>query len=169
MYCPRCGNQPASDRVRFCPSCGFRLDGVVDLLLRDGVPTNPLQAPQTNIPQSSEPSERRKGIRRGAKMVFFSLAMFLPVFGFCFVVDGPAPLILPASIFLAGIFWMLYYRLFGDEAAPAPKQFQPAQFAPPPQQTYLPPQQSVPTYRSPIETPQEHSVAEHTTRSLGRE
>lgn len=166
MFCPRCGNQPVSDRVRFCPSCGFRLDGVVDLLARDGVPTNPLNAPQTNIPQSGELSERKKGIRRGGKMVFFSLAMFLPVFGFCFLVEGPEPLLLPASIFLAGIFWMLYYRLFGDETAPAPKQFQAAQFAPPPQQPYLPPPQSVPAYRSPVETPQEHSVVEHTTRTL---
>src|SRR5262245_48399587 len=111
MYCPRCGNQPASDRVRFCPSCGFRMDGVVDLLVRDGVPAGPfLNIPQTNFIQSGEPSERKKGIRRGAKMVFFSLAMFLPVFGFCFLVDDVGPLILPGSLFLAGIFWMIYYR-----------------------------------------------------------
>ena len=169
MYCPRCGNQPASDRVRFCPSCGFRLDGVGDLLARDGVPTNILTAPPTNIPQSSEPSERRKGIRRGAKMVFFSLAIFLPVLAFCFVVDGPEPLFLPASIFLAGIFWMIYYRLFGDEHAPAPMQSQPVYFGPPPQQAYFPQQQSVPAYRPPVETPKEHSVVEHTTRSLGQQ
>src|SRR5262245_62308479 len=89
MYCPRCGNQPASDRMRFCPSCGFRLDGVADLLARDGVPTGAL-----NALRSGEPSERKKGIRRGAKMVFFSLAMFLPVLGFSIgVVNSPGPLL----------------------------------------------------------------------------
>src|SRR5262245_52541436 len=108
MFCPRCGNQPASDRVRFCPSCGFRLDGVADLLTRDGVPTNILNVPPTNIPQSSEPSERRKGIRRGAKMVFISLGMLAPIGAFTLAIDEPGPLFLPLTLFLAGIFWMIY-------------------------------------------------------------
>jgi hypothetical protein len=155
--------------VRFCPSCGFRLDGVADLLARDGVPANPLNVPQTSSLRSGEPSERKRGIRRGAKMVFFSLAMFLPVFGFCAVVEHALPLILPGSLFLAGIFWMIYYRLFGDENAPAPKPVQPPYFGPPPQNASLPPPQSVPAYRSPVETPKEHSVVEHTTRSLERQ
>ena len=139
MYCPRCGNQPASDRVRFCPSCGFRLDGVADLIARDGAPAGALNAPQTNELRSGGPSERKQGIRRGAKMVFFSLAM-------------------------------IYYRLFGDENAPAPKR-PPEQiyFGPPPQNASLPPPQSVPVYKSPVEVPKEHSVVEHTTRSLERQ
>src|SRR5215475_7047797 len=95
MYCPRCGNQPASDRVRFCPSCGFRLDGVADLLVRDGVPAGALNASQTNSLRSGEPSERKRGVRRGAKMVFTSLTMFLPIFGLCFLFDSGFPLILP--------------------------------------------------------------------------
>jgi zinc-ribbon domain len=169
MYCPRCGNQPASDRVRFCPSCGFRLDGVADLIARDGVPAGPLNIPQTNFIQSVEPSERKKGIRRGAKMVFFSLAMFLPVVAFCAVVGGPEPLFLPASVFLAGIFWMIYYRLFGDANAPPPKPVQPPYFGPPPQNASFPPPQSAPVYRPPVETPRERSVIEHTTRSLERQ
>jgi hypothetical protein len=170
MYCPRCGNQPASDRMRFCPSCGFRLDGVADLLAHDGVPAGALNAPQTNALRSGEPSERKRGIRRGAKMAFFSLAMFLPVFGFCFLVESPGPLILPASIFLAGIFWMIYYRLFGDEYAPAPmRRPEPPYFGPPPQNASMPPLQSAPVYRSSVETPKEHSVVEHTTRSLERQ
>jgi len=170
MYCPRCGNQPASDRMRFCPSCGFRLDGVSDLLARDGVPAGASNAPQTNALRSGEPSERKRGIRRGAKMVFFSMAMLLPVIGFCAVVEHGLPLILPGSLFLAGIFCMIYYRLFGDENAPAPKSRpEPPYFGPPPQNASLPPPQSVPVYRSPVETPKEHSVVEHTTRSLERQ
>jgi hypothetical protein len=170
MFCPRCGNQPASDRVRFCPSCGFRLDGVADLLARDGVPAGPSNLPQTNYPHSGEPSERKKGIRRGAKLVFFSMAMFLPFLAFSIDIDSAGPLVLPASIFFAGIFWMIYYRLFGDENAPAPKSRpEPPYFGPPPQNASLPPPQSVPGYRSPVETPKEHSVVEHTTRSLERQ
>ena len=170
MYCPRCGNQPASDRMRFCPSCGFRLDGVADLLVRDGVPAGALNTPQTNALRSGETSERKRGIRRGAKMVFFSLAMFLPAVAFCSFIRNGGPLLLPASLFLAGIFWMIYYRLFGDEYAPAQKsQPAPPYFGPPPQNASLPPPQSVPVYRSPVEPPKEHSVVEHTTRSLERQ
>jgi zinc ribbon protein len=174
MFCPRCGNQPASDRMRFCPSCGFRMDGVVDLIARDGAPAGHPQIPQTNSLQSGEPSERRKGIRRGAKMVFFSMAMFIPVLAFSIgIVNEPWPLFLPMSVFFAGILWMIYYRLFGDEHAPALKPLQQPYFGPPPQHSSLaslPPQQSVPVYRSPVETPKEpHSVIEHTTRSLDRQ
>ncbi|MBO0727098.1 MAG: zinc ribbon domain-containing protein [Blastocatellia bacterium] len=169
MFCPRCGNQPSSDRVRFCPSCGFRLDGVGDLIARDGAPSGLTNITQMNALQCGETSERKNGVRRGAKLVFFSLAMFLPFFGICFLVDGPGPLFLPASIFLAGIFWMIYYRLFGDENAPAPKPVQPPYYGPPPQSASPLPPQSVPVYRSPVETPNEHSVVEHTTRSLERQ
>jgi hypothetical protein len=170
MYCPRCSNQPASDRMRFCPSCGFRLDGVAELLARDGFPAGALNSPQTNALRSGEHSERKRGIRRGAKMVFFSLTMFLPVVAFCSLIRNGVPLILPATLFLAGIFWMIYYRLFGDEYAPAQKSRPaPPYFGPPPQNASLPPPQSVPVYRSPVETPKEHSVVEHTTRSLERQ
>jgi hypothetical protein len=147
------------------------MDGVIDLIARDGAPAGYPQIPQTNSLQSGEPSERRKGIRRGAKMVFFSMAMFLPVLAFSIgIADHPAPLFLPASLFFAGILWMIYYRLFGNENAPAPKPVQQPYFGPPPQHSSLPPQQSVPVYRSPVDTPKEqHSVIEHTTRSLERQ
>ncbi|SRR6266498_896019 len=170
MYCPRCGNQPASDRVRFCPSCGFRLDGVADLLARDGVPANSPNVPQTNALRSGEPSERKQGVRRGAKMLFLSLGMLAPVGGLSIATHEPGLLFLPLTLFLAGIFWMIYYRLFGDVNAPAPKSRpEPPYFGPPPQNASLPPPQSVPVYRSPVETPKEHSVVEQTTRSLERQ
>jgi len=28
MYCPKCSHQAVSNNVRFCPGCGFRLDGI---------------------------------------------------------------------------------------------------------------------------------------------
>jgi hypothetical protein len=168
MFCPNCGNQLASNHVKFCPSCGFRLDGVAELLGRGGSPTNPLIVSPAVSPRSVEASERRKGIRRGAKLLFIGLAMFLPTFAFCFLVDSPGPLFLPATIFLVGIFWMLYYRLFGDETAVAAPPIQPAQFGPPPQHAYFPTQQSIPAYRAPADPPQEQSVVEHTTRTLGQ-
>ncbi|HKQ74472.1 MAG TPA: hypothetical protein VJ810_12345 [Blastocatellia bacterium] len=64
---------------------------------------------------------------------------------------------------------MLYYRLFGDERAPAPRPAQPPQFGPPPQHAYLPSPQSAPAYRPPVEANRPQSVVENTTRSLRRE
>jgi len=40
MYCPKCSHQPATDGLRFCPNCGFRLDAVADLLTNDGIANN---------------------------------------------------------------------------------------------------------------------------------
>jgi zinc-ribbon domain len=164
MYCPRCGNHPASDRVRFCPSCGLRLDWVFDLLARDGYPANP-----SVIPQAKEPSPRKRGIRQGAKLCFFSIVAFLPIFGLCAALDIGFPLLLPGTSFLAGIFWMIYYRLFVDEYELPVKNTQvvAAPVTSPP--AYLRPQQAVPVYQTPIEQPQQQSVVENTTRSLGSE
>jgi hypothetical protein len=145
--------------MRFCPACGFKLDGVADLLLRDGVPANPLPVPQAN-----QRSPKQKGIRVGAKILFASLALFIPLLALSGAVDSPEPLILPFILFLIGIFWVLYYKLFGEEQAPIPVQ--PPVIQPPPAHPPQPP--SLPAYRPPVETPQEHSVVEHTTRSLGQ-
>jgi hypothetical protein len=160
MYCPKCGNHPSSDRVRYCPSCGFRLDAVADLLARDPATIHPSFTPQ--IPK---PSPRQRGIRVGAKMCFFSVAMLLPVLMFAIgVVDHPFPLILPGTLFLTGIFWMIYFRLFGDDYLPAEKHTYVKPVAP--QNIYMPSPQSPPAYRSPISAPQQESVVEHTTRTL---
>jgi zinc-ribbon domain len=164
MYCPRCGNHPASDRVRFCPSCGLRLDWVFDLLARDGYPAN-----STVIPQVKEPSPRKRGIKQGAKMCFFSIVAFLPVLAFSAATEEPAPLLLPGTSLLTGIFWMIYYRLFVDEYEAPVKNNRvvAAPVASPP--SYLPPPQAVPVYRPSLEHPQQQSVVENTTRSLGSE
>jgi hypothetical protein len=159
MYCPRCGNHPAPGRVRFCPSCGLRLDGFFDLLAREGNPPHPAA-----ITQANEPSPRKHGIRQGAKLCFFSIVSFLPIFGICLLMRSPGPLFLPATTFLAGIFWMLYFRIFADEYEPPVKYTTQ-------QQIYVPPlpQQAVPAYRSPIEQPPQQSVIENTTRLLESE
>ncbi|HKX28447.1 MAG TPA: zinc ribbon domain-containing protein, partial [Blastocatellia bacterium] len=78
MFCPRCGNQRTSGRARFCPNCGFRLDGVAELLARDGAPTYPATA----LP-SNEPSPSKRGLQRGAKIFFTGLVLFLPFLAIC--------------------------------------------------------------------------------------
>ncbi|MFN0083862.1 MAG: zinc ribbon domain-containing protein [Blastocatellia bacterium] len=162
MYCPRCGNQPVIDRMRFCPSCGFRLDGVVDLLARDGMPGYSLPAPPPGAP-----SPRKRGIRRGAKILFTSIGLFFPFLAFAIgVVDHPGPLVVPLTLFLIGGLMMIYYRFFEDDHSAAPEIHRMA--PPPPPQAYMPQPQGTPVYRPPVEPSQPQSVGEHTTRSLGQ-
>jgi len=57
MYCPKCSHQAASNNVRFCPGCGFRLEGVAELLANNGVFTADEEKP---------PKPRRSMVKRGA-------------------------------------------------------------------------------------------------------
>jgi hypothetical protein len=122
MYCPKCGQPPVSESVRYCPSCGFRLDGVVDLLVRNGLPVAFTQLPPA--PADAGTRKRRTGMRWGAKLLLLSLVLTPIFFGFCFLVDSPAPLIVPLTTFLAGLSWLIYYRFLGEDPPPAAVTYQ---------------------------------------------
>ena len=113
MYCPRCGQQQISDETRFCSRCGLPISGLSEWVASGGVPA--VRVEEMKVPS---PSPRRRGVRRGAKLMFVG-GVLLPValvLGLIF--DEPAPLILPALIFFVAITWMLYARLFGEADAP---------------------------------------------------
>src|SRR5262249_46770920 len=57
MYCPKCGHQAVSNNVRFCPGCGFRLDGVAELIANNGVFVSD---------EEMAPKPRRSMVKRGA-------------------------------------------------------------------------------------------------------
>lgn len=109
MYCPKCG-QHASDNMRFCSRCGLLLSEVSEwlagsgggLAVRGEAPPNVL-------------SPKRKGMRRGAKTMFWGGAMFPFFLMFSIAVDDPVPLFIPFIVFLAGLSMTLYSRLFGEE------------------------------------------------------
>lgn len=67
MFCPRCSYQPASDNVRFCPGCGFRLDGVASLIVSDGVPA---------IEEPARPLKRPSMVKRGAMLGITLMLIF---------------------------------------------------------------------------------------------
>lgn len=136
MYCPKCSCHAGADGSRFCRSCGFRLDGVVQLLARNGVPEGYVQPAPVAAPIAKSP--RKEGVRKGGKLLFAAVATFPIFFGLCFLVNGPGPLAVPASIFFAGLMRMLYARLFED-AAPEPlRVYQPIV------QTVVPPHATAP-------------------------
>lgn len=109
MYCPRCGQQQVSDDMKFCSRCGLPIGGLSSWLASvEGVSVN--EAARLVLA-----SPRRKGITRGAKLMFLS-AVLVP---FClflsFLFDEPVPLLFPVTIFLVGLSLMLYSRIFGEE------------------------------------------------------
>jgi hypothetical protein len=131
--------------------------------------TNPLSPPgdSPHAIRSLEPSPRRKGMRQGAKIMFIS-GVLLPIFfGLCFPADSPGPLLVPLTVFFAGLVRLLYSQLFSEDSALVTIQeanlHQPASLP----STYRPPAQSL---GAPPGDPANQlyppSVLEHTTRNL---
>ena len=169
MYCPNCGQQQVSGEMRFCSRCGLALTGLAEWLAGGNPPVR-----RADSTQLSEPSPRRKNIRRAAKLMFFTGVLF-PVFVlFCAAIDEGAPMVIPVGTFFVALVWMLYARLFLDKTAPAISQVapQPA-FGSNPTRSSLPPAANMPNIgRHQVRTnelAQPPSVTEQTTRLLDNE
>lgn len=165
MYCPRCGQQQVSDEMRFCSRCGLPMTGLSQWM-------NSGRVPVTAEKQVSPQSPRRKGMRRGAKVMFLSAVAFPVFLFFSILVDAGEPLFLPFVSFFVGLAILLYARLFSDSTAPPSQQ----QFQLPGQNiaaaTALPPASYVPVgdvggrrVRT-KELAEPPSVTENTTRLL---
>ena len=167
MHCPKCGRQQLSDSVRFCSRCGFHLSGVKELLANNGI-LGTLEAPA----QESPLSPRRKGMRFGAKLMFFS-AVLLPVaIGLSFASDSQEFLILPVILFFIGLVRLVYSVLFDEHTQHAKPH--PGQLSAVPHKPALPPS---PVHRvtdsgsrrpDTGEMAQRPSVTEHTTELLDK-
>jgi endogenous inhibitor of DNA gyrase (YacG/DUF329 family) len=110
MFCPKCGQQQVSDNIRFCSQCGISIDGLAEWIAKGGN----LVVREENAPILLT-SPRRKGIRRGAKIVFGSLASTPVFFFFSALIGAPIPMLIPLTFFLIGISVMLYSRIFSEE------------------------------------------------------
>ncbi|HVF45053.1 MAG TPA: zinc ribbon domain-containing protein [Pyrinomonadaceae bacterium] len=112
MFCPKCGQQ-SSDEVRFCPRCGLQLAGLPAYVAANEVT-------QGGAPVQPAPSmtARRRGIRRGAKIMFVSAVLLPAAALLAFEGDAPGPLLLVLTAGLAGLLWMVYSWLFNDNTVP---------------------------------------------------
>lgn len=172
MYCPNCGQQQISDEMRFCSRCGIALSGLMEWLSRGAVPA---KDEAKSSPAATSP--RRKNMRRAAKLMFFSLALF-PIFLIISIAEDAAePLVLPLLVFFASLAWMLYARFFSNKNAPATLQAaaQTAALGSTPARSSLPPATDRPipaAGRQQVRTNelvQPPSVTENTTRLLDNE
>ena len=184
MFCPQCSQQQVSGEVRFCPRCGFPLDGVAQLLASGGVP--PTQ-PAGGDEQLDPPSPRLKGLRQGVLLWLLGI-LLVPLL----IVLTEELRVLPEafSIFAAVMFFMggfvrMVYALLLEDG-PLRRKKRPALSARPvagPQQfadawaqrgrSALPPQQGIPAgvYAPPRADTSEilqqpPTVTENTTRLL---
>lgn len=107
MYCPKCGQQ-VSGNVRFCSRCGLAVSEVAEWL-SGGAQLSVREAPQELL------SPKRKGMRRGAKIMFWAVALTPILLGLSIAIDAPFPILIPVIIFFAGLVQLLYSRLFGEE------------------------------------------------------
>lgn len=116
MYCPNCGQQQISEEMKFCSRCGLALSGLAEWLA--GGRVVPAKRPE----DSEALSPRRKGIRRAAKLMFFSGVLF-PVFAvFSIAVEEGGPMVIPFTVFFIALVMMLYARLFSDNTVPITNQ-----------------------------------------------
>ena len=118
MYCPNCGQQQVSEEMRFCSRCGLALSGLADWLA-GGLPVQ-----RANEIPVATPSPRRKGMRRAAKLMFFSFALFPVFLAIGLLIDEGAVLIFPMIALFVSLVMLLYARLFGEMITPVNSQVQ---------------------------------------------
>jgi len=177
MHCPRCGQQQATDSMRFCSRCGLPMEGTLHVLAHGGM--LPVMAPEGE----KERSPRAKGVMQGSILFLLGIiivpilaimASFAPqrldnVFGFFAAVSA-------IICFVGGPLRMLFAAIF-EQGAPKYPQFSQTSFPPPPIQparvSALPPAAVNPAsqWRRPdtAEIQPPGSVTDSTTRLLDRE
>jgi hypothetical protein len=145
MHCPRCGQQQASDYVKFCSRCGFLLELIPEILANGGV-----------LPQLAELEKgskklltRRNGIKLAVLWTILMWVLFLPFFGIL-----GADELAGAAFFLGfggGVILLLISFFFLESTPKFPKiqagfrsDAMPQNLAGGSAQNALPPQQSVP-------------------------
>lgn len=165
MYCPNCGQQQMSDEMRFCSRCGLALTGLAEWLAGGRMQ----RVEQTQV---TEPSPRRKHLRRAAKLMFVSGVLFPIFFALCAAIDEGGPMFIPCFVLFVSLVWLLYARLFISNTPIV--NYQAAQtLGSMSARTSLPPATtSIPVGRAQVRTnelAQPPSVTENTTRFFDTE
>lgn len=189
MFCPNCGQRQVSNEARFCPGCGFPLEGVGELLASGGR----LHWRPPQHAGAGELSPRQRGIRQGAMLMLTTLLVvpLLAIFGVA-LLHLPGELVALAAVGLpvSGFLRIMYALLYESTAPALPAAAPPPSYMPPPtipnylgtpqpQQSHtLPPRQAMPVPTPPrpqryntgeLVEPPRSSVTDHTTRLLDKQ
>ena len=170
MFCPQCGQQQLSDEIRFCPRCGLSLWPHAALLAAGNTAADGPGGAQVAVKKA-----KRAGTRRGAKLMFFGLALFPVFLAFSIAADAGEPLLIPFLLFMAGLVWWAYARLFGEELTHATHQASPGGLKAGGENPALNDPQFVPAFlfhqqrANTAEIYQPPSVTENTTKLLNKD
>jgi hypothetical protein len=180
MHCPQCGQQQASNEMRFCSRCGFPLGGVVELLARGGIPSS-----SNAEPQEQSLSPRYKGVRQGVIMMLIGTVIvpILAIINSYQIQTTLLDVLVPLSaviLFAGGLMRILYAAIFeqGSMKRDAPAYavpIVPPQLSATERVSALPPARSIPVSdfaprrMNTAELVQPHSVTENTTKLLDEE
>ena len=174
MYCPQCGQQQASESLRFCSRCGFPIEGVLTLIANGGNFGPYLDAKQ-------ERSARARGVRQGAALFLLGI-LIVPILAVFYNTAGGGflELMLPLSAiicFVGGLMRMLFAAVF-EEGRPSVRVM-PTAYVPPLVGMPAPPQALPPAAANPgavwrprpatSELARPPSVTENTTRLLDKD
>jgi hypothetical protein len=175
MYCPHCGQQQASEALRFCSRCGFPLGVIAEVLAQGGTLSG--REPDNQSPRMTP---RQKGVRQGA-MLMLSALLIVPLFVFAVILldwDKLIPLVpLSAVVCVVGGLLRIAYALMFEHTGASPAVYNipaPAQLNAPIRDQALPPAQGTPVtdWRRRPETAEiihPPSVTENTTKLLDKE
>ncbi|MDT4965513.1 MAG: hypothetical protein QOJ64_250 [Acidobacteriota bacterium] len=181
MYCPQCGQEQATNEMRFCSRCGFLLTRVSEVLSQGGVVAESDQSSQELLA-----SPRRLGVKQGVLMMLFGVVI-VPVLAILSdhtdlrLLDLLVPL--SAVICFAGGMMRILYAMIFEQGAPASRNelpayvptTVPAQLNSRPRVSALPPAQKMPVSNfqsrrsNTAELVQPASITENTTRLLDEE
>jgi hypothetical protein len=106
MFCPKCSQAQASDNLRFCSRCGFRLDEVKELVLHE-------ESHPTDESESRDASTlpRQRDISLGAGLMF--IGGFVAVWWGYILGRGGPDVVLPQAFAILGFtlcFVLLLFR-----------------------------------------------------------
>ncbi len=113
MYCPKCGREQARN-MRFCSGCGFQLDATSQLLATDGMLPMIPTVQQTQYPATPPKNPKPKGMKVGVMLMLLTAVLFPVFIGLTVAADHPGPLIIPFTMFLAGLAALIYSWIFKD-------------------------------------------------------
>lgn len=132
MFCPKCGQPQASDEVRFCVRCGLQLDAVKSLV------TNEVMFIQHEARNQQVSTWQKPGVKTSAKIIFLSIILGPIFLGVSVLNDTPGPMVVPFTLFLLGVLWMIYSLVFGE--SPVNRKANQPSINAPNTQAYVPPQ-----------------------------
>lgn len=181
MHCPICGQQQASENIRFCSRCGFLLTGISEVVANNGlIPNQP-----TEIEEVKD-SPRKRGVKQGLMILLVGCFLIAPLIAMIHIGTNTDPIFMAVAIiisFFGGLLRMVYALLF-ESKNPSGKTLEQKVFdstkslmGKRQNQPALPPQQSTPvsdyvapgSWRDTKDLVQAGSVTETTTKLLQKE